>query len=178
MAGFSDAGKFLWRYDQPANGTANCSTPVSHDGHVFAASGYGTGGGLVKLSKDGDDWEAKEVYFTKDMKNHHGGMVLVGEYLYGSNEGELVCLNYKTGRLQWNERKPGKGSIAYADGRLYYRNEGGPVFLVEANPQKYVESGRFNPPRDRAPRVAASRHRQREALYQDQDKLMCYDVKR
>ncbi|MGA2656496.1 MAG: PQQ-binding-like beta-propeller repeat protein, partial [Verrucomicrobiota bacterium] len=39
-------GKFLWRYDRPANGMGlNCSTPLYHDGMVFAASAYGAGGG-------------------------------------------------------------------------------------------------------------------------------------
>src|SRR5262249_33659336 len=29
-------GKFLWRYDRPANGMGiNCSTPLYHDGQVF-----------------------------------------------------------------------------------------------------------------------------------------------
>src|SRR6185436_14143511 len=35
-------GKFLWRYDHPANGMGiNISTPLYHDGRVFAASAYG-----------------------------------------------------------------------------------------------------------------------------------------
>src|SRR5205085_5287278 len=74
------------------------------------------------------------------------GMVLVDGYLYGSDEGLLTCLDFKTGEVQWAERTPGKGSISYADGRLYYRNEGGPFFLVDANPTKYVECGRFTRP--------------------------------
>ena len=37
--------------------------------------------------------EAEEVYFTKDMKNHHGGLVLLDGYLYGANDpGILTCL--------------------------------------------------------------------------------------
>ena len=45
-------GKVLWRYDKPANGMGiNCSTPLYHDGQVFASSAYGAGGGLVKLSQ-------------------------------------------------------------------------------------------------------------------------------
>ena len=68
-------GKFLWRYDRPANAIGiNISTPIYHDGHVFAASAYGAGGGLVKLSRDADGAiKAEEVYFTKKMQNHHGG---------------------------------------------------------------------------------------------------------
>ena len=176
-------GKLLWRYDRPSNThRINCSTPVYHDGMVFAASSYDAGGGAVKLSKDDKGAiTAKEVYFSRKMKNHHGGMVLVDGYLYGSfDPGILTCLEFKTGKVMWEERRPGKGSIVYADGRLYCRNEGreGTVYLVEANPKEYVERGRFNQP-DRTkeqawphPVVANGK------LYiRDQDVLLCYDVK-
>jgi outer membrane protein assembly factor BamB len=177
VVGLSADGKFLWRYDKPANGTANCSTPIYADGHVFAASGYGTGGGLAKLTKDGEGYTATQVYFTKRMKNHHGGMVLLDGYLYGSNEGELVCLDFKTGEVQWSERQPGKGSISCADGRLYYRNEGGPVFLIEANPKKYVKCGQFNPPRSGSPAWPHPVIANGKLYIQDQGVLLCYDVK-
>ena len=175
----AEDGKFLWRYDRPANGTANCSTPIFHDNAVFAASGYGTGGGLARLSLDGSQAKAQQVYFTQHMKNHHGGMVLVDGYVYGSDEGLLACIEFKTGKVMWEDRHPGKGSIAYADGHLYYRNEGGPVVLIKADPHKYVEKGRFNQP-DRSgssawphPVIANGR------LYiHDQDVLLCYDVKK
>jgi outer membrane protein assembly factor BamB len=169
-------GTFLWRYNAPANGTANCSAPIVHDDYVFAASNYGTGGGLVQVSKSGDAFDAKEVYFTKKMQNHHGGMVLVDGYLYGSNEGLLTCLDFKTGKVQWEERAPGKGSIAHADGRLYYRNEGGPVFLVGANPKKYVEYGRFEPPRSDAPAWPHPVIANGRLYLRDQELIFCYDV--
>jgi outer membrane protein assembly factor BamB len=171
-------GKFLWRYDHPHNGTANCATPIYHDGCVFAASNYGTGGGLAKLSRQDSTTSAEEVYFTSKMQNHHGGVVLVDGYLYGANGDRLTCLEFKTGKVMWEERRPGKGSLACADGRLYYRNEGGRVTLVQATPQKYTECGRFDQS-DRSdqnawphPVIANGR------LYlRDQDVLLCYDLK-
>lgn len=179
VVGLSGEGTFLWRYNAPHNGTANCSTPICHDNHVFAASGYGTGGGLAKLSKDREKYRAEEVYFTRNMKNQHGGMVLLDGYLYGSDEGLLTCLNFKTGKVAWENRQPGKGSIACADGKLYYRSESGPIVLVEANPEKYVELGRFEQPKKSGqptwphPVIANGK------LYiRDQDMLYCYDVKR
>jgi outer membrane protein assembly factor BamB len=177
LVGLSGDGKFLWRYDHPHNGTANCSTPLYRDGLVFAASSYGTGGGLAKLTPEGDAVKAEEVYFTKHMKNHHGGMVLLGDYLYGSDEGRLTCLDFKTGAVQWADGKPGKGSIAYADGRLYYRNEGGPMILVEANPRKYIEHGRFKPPRTDKPAWPHPVLANGKLLVRDQGYLYCYDVK-
>ena len=103
-------GKFLWRYDRPANRMGiNCSTPIYHDGMVFAASAYGAGGGLVKLSKDASGGvKAEEVYFTTRMQNHHGGMIVLDGCLYGANGGNeggyLVCLDFKTGEIMWNGR--------------------------------------------------------------------------
>jgi len=172
-------GQFLWRYDAPANRTANITTPVYHDNHVFAASAYGTGGGLAKLTKESDGkWKAEEVYFTKQMQNHHGGMVLIGDYLYGNNQGQLACIDFKTGKVMWNERKAGKGSIAYANGMLYYRSEGGPVVLVEADPKAYVEKGRFNQPERSNKNAWPHPVIANGKLYLlDQDNLFCYDVK-
>jgi outer membrane protein assembly factor BamB len=171
-------GKYQWRYDAPANGTANCSTAVFHDNAVFAASGYGTGGGLAQLKRDGGATEATEVYFSDHMKNHHGGMVLVDGYLYGANDpNQLVCLEFATGKQMWTH-KAGKGSIAYADGRLYYRDERGPILMIEATPKGFVEKGRFEQPdRSKAnawphPVIANGK------LYiRDQDVLLCYDVR-
>src|SRR5262249_42034048 len=132
------------------------------DGLVFAASAYATGGGLVKLSGDGNGGvKAEEVYFTKRMQNQHGGMILLDGCLYGANGGNeggfLVCLDFQTGKVLWDERDNGKrrapkGSVALADGRLYYRTENGTMLLIEPNPKRYIERGRFDPPdRSQAP---------------------------
>lgn len=171
-------GQFLWHYDHPANGTANCSTPIYRDGAVFAASAYSNGGGLARLKRDGMAYKADEVYFVKEMQNHHGGVVLVGDHLYGTGSGALFCINFKTGKIAWQERSVGKGSVAYADGHLVVRGEEGPVALVEATPEAYKETGRFKQPdrsRERAwphPVIAGGR------LYlRDWDNLFCYDVK-
>ena len=182
-------GKFLWRYDRPANRMGiNCSTPVYHDGRVFAASAYATGGGLVKLGGDGNGGvKAEEVYFTKRMQNHHGGMILLDGCLYGANGGNeggfLVCLDFQTGKVLWDERDSGKrrapkGSVALPDGRLYYRTEDGTMLLIEPNPKRYIERGRFNPPdRSKAPAWPHSVIANGKLYLRDQDVLLCYNVK-
>jgi outer membrane protein assembly factor BamB len=171
-------GTFLWRYNQPANGTANCSTPIYHGGHVFAASSYGKGGGLARISSAGQSMHAEEVYFTRKMLNHHGGMVLLGGYLYGSNESSVTCLEFQTGKIMWEDRRPGKGSIFAADGCLYYRSERGPVVLFEANPQRYAELGRFQQPERSSNNAWPHPVIANGKLYlRDQDVLLCYDVK-
>ena len=182
-------GKFLWQYDRPANRMGiNCSTPIYHDGLVFAASAYDAGGGLVKLSKDASGGvKAEEVYSTAKMQNHHGGMILLDGCLYGANGGNgggfLVCLDFQTGKVLWDERDGGqrrapKGSVALADGRLYYRTEKGTMLLIEPNPKQYVERGRFDQPdRSESPAWTHPVIANGKLYVRDQDVLLCYDVK-
>ena len=182
-------GKLLWRYDKPANNMRiNISTPIFSDGFVFAASAYGAGGGLAKLVKTpAGGFTAEEVWFSKTMENHHGGVYLHDGALFGSNGGNgggyLACLDLKTGDVLWNERDNGKrraskGSVAYADGRLYYRTEEGPMLLIEPSRKEYIERGRFEQPdRTRLPAWSHPVVANGKLYLRDQDTLFCYDVK-
>jgi len=181
-------GKFLWQYDKPANRFGIiCATPIYYDGMVFASSAYGAGGGLIKLSKDADgSVKAEEVYATTDMQNHHGGMILLDGYLYGASGGNeggaLACLDFKTGKVMWDQRESvgrrAKGSVTLADGRLYYRMESGTMVLIEPNPKQYVERGRFEQPdRSRLPAWPYPVIANGKLYIRDQDVLLCYDVK-
>ena len=137
-------GKLLWRYRDAANRTANAATPLYSDGRVFYTSGYSTGGALLALKAANNEVRATEVYFTRDMQNHHGGVVLVNGYLYGYNNAILTCLEFATGKLMWRDRSVGKGAITYADGHLYILSEDNVVGLAEATPAGYREKGRFS----------------------------------
>jgi outer membrane protein assembly factor BamB len=182
-------GKFLWRYDKPANPHGiNISTPVHLDGKVFAASAYGTGGGLVKLSRDAAGAvKADEVYFTAKMQNHHGGMIVHDGALFGANGGNaggyLISLNFQTGDVNWDERagqrRVPKGSIAMADGRIYYRTEEGAMVLFEPSAKEYLERGRFDQPeRSGKPAWAHPVIANGKLYLRDQDMLLSYDIAR
>jgi outer membrane protein assembly factor BamB len=176
-------GKLLWRYDK-ITGITNCATPIFHDGCVFvsAASGRGpsttTGGALVRLTAEGGGVTAKEVYRNKDLANHHGGVVLVGGHLYGTNATSLVCVDFQTGKTLWQNRSVGKGSVTAADGRLFVRGEEGPVAVVEASPAGYKEAGRLKQPERSGEKAWPHPVIANGRLYlRDQGVLLCYDVK-
>jgi outer membrane protein assembly factor BamB len=180
-------GKLLWRYDKPANGMhLNISTPIYHDGHVFATSAYGAGAGLVRLTKNANnEFAAEEVWFSKSMENHHGGVILHEGALFGAHGGNgggyLACLDFKTGEVLWSERdtrRVAKGSVAFADGRIYYRTEEGPIVLIEPSRKEYLERGRFDQPeRTDKPAWAHPVIANGKLYIRDQDTLFCYDVK-
>jgi outer membrane protein assembly factor BamB len=170
-------GEPLWGQNASSNGTANCATPLIFDNYVFSSSDYGTGAELVELSAQGGKVTPRQVYFTKDMKNHHGGMVLLNGHVFGSNSERLACVNLETGKATWQKPEL-KGSVVYADGNIVFRHENGPVHLVAADTEEYRELGRFEQP-DRSgrpawahPVIAGGR------LYlRDQDKILVYDLR-
>ena len=136
-------GKLMWRVREVANNTANIATPVFFDNKVFYTSGYGTGGALIGLRAESGEVRAQQIYFTREMQNHHGGVVLVDGYLYGYNNSILTCLEFATGKTMWRHRSVGKGSLVAADGKLFIVGEDLVVGLAEASPAGYREHGRF-----------------------------------
>ena len=167
-------GRLLWSYGRAANDVANVATPVIRGNRVFVSSDYGTGAALVELKDDGT---AQEVYFTKEMRNHHSSSILIGDYLYGFSSGILTAMKFDTGDVAWRDRSVGKGSLVYADGNLYAFSENGVVGLIEATPTGYREKGRFRIQQDSLPTwthpvVAGGR------LYlRDQNTIYAYDVR-
>jgi outer membrane protein assembly factor BamB len=136
-------GKLLWRDPSAANDTANAATPVFFDNKVFYTSSYGTGGSLLTLTAKGGEVRAQQVYFTRDMQNHHGGVIALGGTLYGFHNNIFVAMDLATGRTLWRDRSVGKGSLVHADGRFYILGEDHVAGLAEATPGGYLERGRF-----------------------------------
>jgi outer membrane protein assembly factor BamB len=136
-------GKLLWRYRPVANSTANIATPVVQDNKVFYTSSYGTGGALLTLGARDGLLSAQEVYFTREMQNHHGGVIVLNGYLYGFHNSIMTCLEFATGKQMWRDRSVGKGSLTYADRHFYVLSEDNVVGLVEATSAGYREKSRF-----------------------------------
>lgn len=177
-------GRFLWGYNRIANNVANITAPVVRGNYVFATSAYNTGSVLLKINRDGEAFQADEVYFMPytDFQNHHGGIVLVGDYIYGGhgpNRGEPACVELATGEVVWKERPPARGSAAvlYADGHVIYRYDRGDVLLVEATPEGQRIKGRFKAPEGEGPAWAHPVIHQGKLYLRHANLLACYDVR-
>ena len=170
-------GKLMWRHPSVANDTANIATPVYADNKVFYSSDYGTGGALLALRAQNGEVRAQEVYFTRDMQNHHGGLVFVDGYLYGFNNSILTCLEFATGKVMWRNRSVGKGSLAYADGSLYLLSENNVVGLADASPAAYRETGRFRIPEQGWPSWAHPVISGGRLYIRDQGILTAYNIR-
>jgi outer membrane protein assembly factor BamB len=188
VAGFgANDGKLLWRYgtdkEHFAGNTANIPTPIVKGDLVFSAAGYGRGAGLFKIKPTRDGFDTEEIYFKKELTNKHGGVVLVGDYLYGDHDdsGHPWCAEFMTGKTTWKNVRPSKGggsaSLTYADDRLYVRYANGFMVLAEPSPEAYKEVSVFKIPNGNDnswnhPVVIGGKMYLRE-----KDILWCYDVK-
>ena len=173
-------GKLLWQAPRKGR-TAVVSTPVFDKGRLFVTSAYSVGCNGFKISYEGGAFKAVETYKhagSAGMANHHGGVIRVGEYVYGSNSGRLSCIHLATGKVMWNEGSAGKGAILVVGDKIILRTEKGPVSLVEVNSKAYKEISRFSQP-DRT-RYRAWSHPvvSNGILYlKDQDTLFAYDLR-
>ena len=173
-------GKLLWETSFPGR-TAVIPTPIVRGNEVYVTAGYGAGSKLVRI---GAGNKVTTVYENKVMKNHHGGVVLIGDYIYGHGDPFWVCQNFKTGEVAWTHRGLGKGAVSAADGMLYCVDENnGTVVLVEASPKEWKEHGRFtlapqSKIRSSSGRIWTHPVISNGKLYlRDQDLIYCYDVK-
>jgi outer membrane protein assembly factor BamB len=170
-------GKLMWSYPSVANRTANITTPIFHQNKVFYTSAYGTGCALLGLKTEGGEVKAQEIYFSKEMQNHHGGVVLVGGHLYGFSNAILTCMEFETGKAMWKDRSVGKGSLTFADGHLYLFSENNVVGLAEATPEGYKEKGRFTIEDQGRPSWAHPVVCEGKLYIRNQGVLACYDVR-
>ena len=178
-------GALLWSYRRASNRTANIATPIlvsNRDGaaELFLSSDYGTGGGLIELRSDGAGGvTAEEKYFTRNMRAHHMTPVLHEGVLYGFSGSIFCALDIETGALFWRDRSIRKGSLTFADDRLYVFSERGDMALVEPSRADYAERGRFAfPEADRSGENTWSHPVVANGLLylRDQDVLLAYDV--
>jgi outer membrane protein assembly factor BamB len=184
-------GKLLWRYARDEGPrpfrTAVIPTPIFHDNSVYVTAGYQAGCDLLRLSANGDAITVEKVYDNLNMENKHGGVLRVGEYVYGwtDSRNAWICQNFKTGEIVWQNKSLGRGSVTCADGDLYcYAEKDGTTVLVKADPQGWKETGRFKIPREtslerkRAGSIWTHPVVANGKLYlRDQDLIFCFDVR-
>lgn len=178
----AEDGKVIWT--SPWGGkTAVIPTPIVSGNEIYVSSGYGVGCKLVRI---GSDNKPSDVWENKTMINHHGGVIKVGEHLYGFSDAKgLICQDWESGEMVWNEKGQFtlKGSVHIADGHIYAFNEDdGTLTLVEVNPKEYKQKGQFkldpqSPNRNPKGKVWTHPLVLDGKLYlRDQEYLVCYDV--
>jgi len=133
-------GKFFWRYDWETRYDVNAATPVFiPPDKIFISSGYGKGAALLQTQAGNGNATMREVWKSREMKNHFSSSILHNNYLYGFDDAFLTCLDIATGQPKWQQRGFNKGSLLFADSHLIVLGEYGNLALVETTPAGYKE---------------------------------------
>ena len=174
-------GKLIWQSEWPGR-TAVIPTPIVKGNEIYVASGYGVGSKKIRIKPDSS---VETIWENKVMKNHHGGVILLGNQLYGYSDGPgWICQSWESGEEVWAEKRAlRKGAIYYADERFYCLDEtSGTVALIEASPKGWNEKGRFKlspQTTQRNPKGKVWTHpviSDGKLFLRDQELLYCFDV--
>ena len=137
-------GTLLWEYAWDTDNGINVSQPIMVDrNRFFISSGYGKGAALVEVKGSGNKFTASTVWENNNMKNKFNSSVLYNGYVYGLDEGILVCLDVNTGERKWKDGRYGYGQVILAGDHLIVTSDQGDVALVKATPSQYTEVARF-----------------------------------
>ena len=135
-----DTGKRLWGHRHETSYGLNIALPVSgDDGLLLVSSAYSGGTRALRRSRDGDQTEVEELWFTNQMRVHHGNLIRIGGYAYGSSGDfgptPLSAVDLRSGEVVWRDRAFAKAKLALAGGRLVALDEDGTLGLVTVSPQ-------------------------------------------
>ena len=133
-------GNVIWRFPWKTQYDINSADPIFSDELMFISSGYNHGCALLKISES----NVSEVWQNKDMRNQINCSVLWKSFLYGfdgqvGGGGTLKCVDYTTGKVVWEQRGLGTGSLMLSDGKLIILGERGKLVIAQASPEGYNE---------------------------------------
>jgi len=179
-------GKILWKIKHldinPEKAEQiKCVTPLYREGNIYVTGGYDHGAFMLRLTEGGNN--AVIAWTDKVLDVHHGGVVLVNGYIYGSNwlsnnDGNWCCIDWNTGKKKYEEHWKCKGSIISAEGLLYIFDErSGYVGLVKANPEKFDLISSFKISKGSGPYWAHPVIHNGKLYIRHGKVLMAYDIK-
>jgi outer membrane protein assembly factor BamB len=137
-------GKTLWKYHWPG-GHPHVSMPVVlPDDRVLISSGYGVGSELIKITKDAEGkFTATRIWKSNRLKAKFTNLVYRDGFIYGLDDGVMVCLDAATGEQKWKEGRYGHGQEILVLDLLLVTAESGQVLLLEPNSEQSRELTRF-----------------------------------
>lgn len=176
----------------PVPESVNASTPLVVDDMVLiSAAYYRIGSALLKIKPDGKSYD--ELWRSTALELHWMTPIYHNGYLYafsGRNEPDahFRCVEFKTGKVIWDRderwaphssKQPavfGRGSLLFADGKLYALGEGGLLGIFKPNSEKVEEICRWQAPQLHYPTWAAPILANKKMYIRSEDRLVCYDL--
>ena len=141
-----ETGQELWAHSWPghSDGDASCSQITSIDDSLLLLSkGYGVGGQVIQVARDGDHWQTDLVNSNRRvLKTKMTNPVIFQNHAYSLSDGFLECTQIPELKRKWKKRgRFGNGQLLLVGDKLLVHGENGTLYLVAASPEKFQELG-------------------------------------
>jgi outer membrane protein assembly factor BamB len=136
-------GTPVWSYRWATRYGVNATDPILSGDTLFISTGYNKGCTLLKLTSS----QPEKIWESKVLKNQFNSSVLIGDHLYGidgdqNSRCSLKCVQLADGKVAWEDKSIGFGSLMAADGRLIILTEKGELVIARITPEKFDEQTR------------------------------------
>jgi outer membrane protein assembly factor BamB len=135
-------GRVLWEHDWPRQDSVAQPIVIS-DNRVLFSAGYGIGSRLLEIAGADGALGATLVWESTRLKAKFANLVLHDGYVYGLDDGVLVCLDPADGARKWKAGRYGHGQVILAGELLLVQTEDGELVLVEPRPDAHRELARL-----------------------------------
>ena len=137
-------GAVLWQLPWTGGGEKVAQPLVLPGERVFISSGYGVGSKLIKVARsEGGEFMTEQLWKSRGLKAKFTNVVHREGFIYGLDDGILVCLDLADGKRRWKRGRYGHGQLLLVDDLLLILTEKGQLALVEANPNEFKEVARI-----------------------------------
>jgi outer membrane protein assembly factor BamB len=139
-----ESGQVLWFHPHENGPAVNAAQPILLDeGRIFISCSYRVGGAMVQVLRNGNAWSVNELWQNENMRCKFSSPVLHEGFLYGLDEGILVCLDPQTGDRKWKKGRYNHGQLMLTNGILVVLTEDGRCVFVKPSPEQHEELGQF-----------------------------------
>ncbi|MBK3517298.1 PQQ-binding-like beta-propeller repeat protein [Carboxylicivirga marina] len=183
----TENGEICWDYHYNVlspkgdNSTIISNIPTYKDSCLWISGGWDAKSTMIRIAPDGRS--VTEEFNDRTFDNQNHGVVLVDNFLYGSNftgrqTGKWICMDWQTGEIKWIGDFHTKGPIISAEGMLYlYEEKRGNMALVKANSKKFEVISSFRVKEGKGPHWARPSIYNGMLLVRHGEVMVAYDVK-
>ncbi len=135
------SGEVRLDYDWKVTGYRSLQPQMIDENLILLPSGMGFGTRLVRVEKSGDEYSAKEVWTSRQLKPDFNDFVVYQGHAYGFDALIFTCIDLETGKQKWKGGRYGKGQVLLVEdsGHLLVTSEQGALVLLQADPSGLKE---------------------------------------
>jgi len=149
LADGAELARYPFENKSPMNSYVNAATPLFNANGYFITAEYGMGSARLDVIEEGGKLALKEIWKSDEVAMQYGSPVFLNGHIFGfhtsdqgDSGGELVCMDWATGKVAWRQKNPGRGMLISAAGKLVILSRGGELLLAEADTTKFTEISR------------------------------------